>query len=90
MKTKLFFNSIQKNICHFDYSIYINGKKKTFKLQCAGFGIAINGIYTMNDLKELFKQIDEELIRKQSLIFLKHVDKIGQDLIYRTPIKEIN
>jgi|TARA_R100000084_G_C4559738_1_gene104022 hypothetical protein len=87
MKSRLFFNSIQKNICHFDYSIYINGRKKTFKLQCAGFGIAINGIYTMNDLKELFKQIDEELIRKWSLIYLKNVDEIGQDLIYKTLIK---
>tara|TARA_R100001163_G_C4920510_1_gene100950 strand:- start:201 stop:446 length:246 start_codon:yes stop_codon:yes gene_type:complete len=75
---KLFLNSIQKNICHFDYSIYINGRKKTFKLQCAGFGIAINGIYPMNDLKELFKQIDEDLIRKQSLEFLKASSKLKE------------
>ena len=78
MKSKLFFNSIQKNICHFDCTIYINDRKKTFKLQCAGFGIAINGIYTMNDLKELFKQIDEDLIRKQSLECLKASSKLKQ------------
>ena len=78
MKSKLFFNSIQKNICHFNYTIYINDRKKTFKLQCAGFGIAINGIYTMNDLKELFKQIDEDLIRKQSLECLKASSKLKE------------
>lgn len=75
---KLFLKKTFSIQCHFDYSIYINGRKKTFKLQCAGFGIAINGIYPMNDLKELFKQIDEDLIRKQSLEFLKASSKLKE------------